>query len=144
MDTDKGAKFGGLCERDRNNFIKFNRSLLIFTITFIVAVLVLGPVEGGIKQTPPWHLALIILPLITGIFAVKAFFQSLKKADELIRHVHFEAAAKSFAIVIIPGFIYCLATQIFGEWEDSGAILWAIGYISYVVNVSRTWRGFNV
>lgn len=136
--------FEGLCERDRINRRKFTRWFSAFNVLFLFVILISGPVEGGIKETPLWRLALVLLPLVPGYFAATAYFRFIREADELIRHVVQEAVSKSFAIVIILGFIYFLAAQIFGEWEDSGSILWVIGYLSFLVFFSRAWCRFNV
>jgi len=37
-----------------------------------------------------------------------------------------------------------LASQVFGEWEDAGAILWVIASVAYQVNYRRAWRRFDV
>ena len=66
---------------------------------------------------------LAILPLLPGYFASRAYLKFLNEADELLRNVHYEAASKSFILVILLGIVYTLASQVFGEWEDAGAIL---------------------
>ena len=134
----------GLCERDRTNLEKFRRWFLLFVFAFVLAVIFLGPTDGGLEQTPPWRFVLAILPLLPGYFASCAFFKFLKEADELLRNVHYEAASKSFILVILLGFVYSLASQVFGEWEDAGAILWVIASVAYQVNYRRAWRRFDV
>ena len=76
--------------------------------------------------------------------AVSQHLKVLKEADELIRNVHYEAASKSFILVILLGFVYSLASQVFGEWEDAGAILWVIASVAYQINYRRAWRRFDV
>jgi len=134
----------GLCERDRTNLEKFSRWFLLFGLAFVLAVVFLGPTDGGLEQTPPWRFVLAILPLLPGYFASRAYLKFLREADELIRNVHYEAASKSFILVILLGFVYSLASQVFGEWEDAGAILWVIASAAYQVNYRRTWRRFDV
>ena len=134
----------GLCERDRTNLEKFNRWFLLFALVFVLAVIFLGPTDGGLGQTPPWRFVLAILPLLPGYFASRAYLKFLKEADELIRNVHYEAASKSFILVILLGVVYYLASQVFGEWEDAGAILWVIASVAYQVNYRRAWRRFDV
>ena len=134
----------GLCERDRTNLEKFNRWFLLFALVFVLAVIFLGPTDGGLEQTPPWRFVLAILPLLPGYFASRAYLKFLKEADELIRNVHYEAASKSFILVILLGIVYSLASQVFGEWEDAGAILWVIASVAYQVNYRRAWRRFDV
>jgi hypothetical protein len=134
----------GLCERDRTNLGKFSRWFLLFGLAFVLAVVFLGPTEGGLEQTPPWRFVLAILPLVPGYFASRAYVKFLREADELIRSVHHEAASKSFILVIVLGFVYSLASQVFGEWEDAGAILWVIAIVAYQINYRRAWRRFDV
>jgi hypothetical protein len=134
----------GLCERDRTNLEKFSRWFLVFALTFVLAVVFLGPTDGGLEQTLPWRFVLALLPLLPGYFASRAYLKFLKEADELIRNVHYEAASKSFILVILLGVVYTLASQVFGEWEDAGAILWAIAIVAYQVNRRRAWRRFDV
>jgi drug/metabolite transporter (DMT)-like permease len=135
---------GGLCTRDRTNLKKFSRWFRLFALAFVLAVIFLGPADGGLEQTPPWRFVLAILPLLPGYFASCAYLKFLKEADELIRNVHYEAASKSFILVILLGFVYSLASQVFGEWEDAGAILWVIASVAYQVNYRRAWRRFDV
>jgi len=116
---------------------------MLFVFSFAAAIIVLGPIDGGVMETPLWHLALVLLPLIPGAFALNAYLQFLKEADELVKRVHFEAASNSFCIVIMLGFIFSLAGQIFGQWEDSGAFLWIIGLLTYQASVNRTWAKLN-
>jgi hypothetical protein len=134
----------GLCERDRTNLEKFSRWFLLFALAFVLAVIFLGPTDGGAAQTPPWRFVLAILPLLPGYFASRAYRKFLKEADELIRNVHYEAASKSFILVILLGIVYSLASQVFGEWEDAAAILWVIASVAYQVNYRRAWRRFDV
>lgn len=144
MLPNKQHRADGLCERDRNNMRTFTRWFVIFAAFFLTAHLMMGPVPGGLAETPTWHLVLALLPLLPGYFAATAYFRFVREADELIRHVLYEAVCKSFAIMVILGFVYSLATQVFGEWPDSGAILWAVGYGSFLILFSRSWRRFNV
>jgi hypothetical protein len=134
----------GLCERDRTNLKKFSRWALLFVLAFVLAVIFLGPTDGGLVETPPWRFALAILPLLPGYFASRAYLKFLREADELIRNVHYEAASKSFILVILLGFVYSLASQVFGEWEDAGAILWVIASVAYQINYRRAWKRFDV
>ena len=139
MDSAAWHEHGGLCERDRKNLGRFKRWFLLFLLAFVLAVILLGPT----KQTRPWHFVLAILPLLPGYFASCAYLKFLREADELIRNVHYEAASKSFILVILLGFIYYLASQVFGEWEDAGALLWVIAGIAYQINYRRAWRRFD-
>ena len=134
----------GLCERDRTNLKKFNRWFLLFVLAFVLAVMFLGPTDGGLERTPPWRFALAILPLLPGYFASRAYLKFLREADELLKNVHYEAASKSFIVVILLGFVYSLASQVFGESEDAGAILWVIASVAYQINYRRAWRRFDV
>ena len=134
----------GLCERDRTNLKKFSRWFLLFVLAFVLAVVFLGPTDGGLEQTPPWRFVLAILPLLPGYLASRAYLIFLREADELIRNVHYEAASKSFVLVILLGFVYSLASQVFGEWEDAGALLWAIAIVAYQISYRRAWRRFDV
>ena len=134
----------GLCERDRTNLKNFSRWFLLFALAFVLAIIFLGPTDGGLEQTPPWRFALAILPLLPGYFASRAYLKFLSEADELLRNVHYEAASKSFILVILLGFVYSLASQVFGEWEDAGLVLWAIAGVAYQINYRRAWRRFDV
>jgi branched-subunit amino acid transport protein len=138
------ARHEGLCERDRTNLKKFSRWFLLFVPAFLLAAIFLGPTDGGVEQTPPWRFVLALLPLLPGYFASRAYLKFLREADELIRNVHYEAASKSFILVILLGVVYYLASQVFGEWEDAGLILWAIASVAYQVNYRRAWRRFDV
>jgi len=133
----------GLCERDRTNLMKFSKWFFLFAFAFVLAVIFLGPTDGGLEQTPPWRFVLTIVPLFPGYFASRAYLKFLREADELIRNVHYEAASKSFILVILLGIVYCLASQVFGEWEDAGLLLWAIASVAYQVNYRRAWRRFD-
>ena len=133
----------GLCERDRMNLKKFSRWFLLFALAFVLAAIFLGPIDGGLERTPPWHFVLAILPLVPGYFAARAYLKFLREADELIRNVHYEAASKSFILVILVGIVYYLASQVFGEWEDAGLVLWAIASVAYQINYRRAWRRFD-
>jgi hypothetical protein len=135
---------GGLCERDRANLEKFSRWFLLFGLVFVLAVIFLGPTDAGLAQIAPWRFVLAMLPLLPGYFASRAYRKFLKEADELIRNVHYEAASKSFILVILLGIVYSLASQVFGEWEDAGALLWVIAGVAYQVNYRRAWRRFDV
>ena len=134
----------GLCERDRTNLKKFSRWFLLFALTFVLAAIFLGPTDGGFEQTPPWRFGSAVLPLLPGYFALRAYLKFLSEADELLRGVHYEAASKSFILVIVLGIVYYLASQVFGEWEDAGAVLWAIASIAYQINYRRAWKRFDV
>ena len=134
----------GLCERDRTNLKKFSRWFLLFALAFVLAAIFLGPTDGGPEQTPPWRFVLAVLPLLPGYFASRAYLKFLREADELIRNLHYEAASKSFILVILLGIVYYLAAQVFGEWEDAGLVLWAIASVAYQVNYRRAWRRFDV
>lgn len=134
----------GLCERDKTNLQKFGKWFLLFLLVFVGAVIFLGPTDEGLEQTPPWRFVLAILPLLPGYFAARAYLKFLREADELIRNVHYEAASKSFILVILLGIVYYLASQVFGDWDDAGLILWAIAGVAYQVNYRRAWRRFNV
>jgi hypothetical protein len=87
---------------------------------------------------------LAVLPLLPGYFASRAYLNFLREADELVRNVHHEAASKSFILVILLGIVYYLASQVFGEWEDAGLVLWAIASVAYQFNYRRAWRRFDV
>jgi uncharacterized membrane protein YjjB (DUF3815 family) len=134
----------GLCERDRTNLKKFSRWFVLFALAFVLAAVFLGPTDGGLEQTPPWRFVLAILPLVPGYFASRAYLKFLKEADELIRNLHYEAASKSFILVILLGIVYYLASQVFGEWEDAGLVLWAIASVAYQINYRRAWKRFDV
>lgn len=145
MTTNTSEKFRGLCERDRINALEFNRWFVAFALLAAISGVFLGPVEGrSLAQTPLWQWALAFLPLVPGYFALTAYLRFINVADELIRQVHFETASKSFIVVVLAGFVLNFASQIFGQWEDSGAILWFLGVASYVINIRRAWRTFDV
>lgn len=144
MAATAGHEHSGLCERDRNNLQRFRRWFLLFAATFVLAVIFLGPTDGGLEQTPPWRFVVAILPLLPGYFAARAYLEFLREADELIKNVHYEAASKSFLLVVLLGVVYSLASQVFGEWEDAGAILWVIASVTYEVSCRRAWRRFDV
>ena len=144
MTAEARHEHSGLCERDKTNLRRFSRWFVPFALTFGLAAIVLGPTDGGLAQTPPWRFLLAILPLLPGYFAARAYLKFLKEADELIRNVHYEAASKSFILVILVGIVYYLASQVFGEWEDAGAVLWVIASVAYQINYRRAWKRFDV
>jgi hypothetical protein len=133
-------KLDGLCERDRINAIRFIRWFVAFFVLFSIGAMVLGPKTG----TPLWYLAFGFLPAVPACFALNAYFRFMKNADELIRQLHFEAASHSFVVVIFAGYFFYLAAQMFGGWEDSGAMLCLLGTFSYVVNLRRARKRFDV
>ncbi len=130
----------GLCERDRINAARFIRWFVAFFLLFSLGAIVLGPE----KRTPLWHLVFGFLPAVPACFALNAYFRFMKDADELIRRIHFEAAAHSFVVVIFAGYFFYLAAQMFGGWEDSGAMICLLGTFSYVVNLRRARQRFDV
>jgi hypothetical protein len=140
MTAKTSEKLEGLCERDRINAARFIRWFVVFALLFSIGAIVLGPEKG----TPLWHLVFAFLPVIPAYFALNAYFRFMKDADELIRQIHFEAAAHSFVVVIFAGYFFHLAAQVFGGWEDSGAILCLLGFFSYVVNIRRARKRFDV
>ena len=115
------AEHSGLCERDRTNLGKIQQKVPTLRACLRTGGHLLGPTYGGLEQTPPWRFVLATLPLVPGYFASRAYLKFLKEADELLRNVHYEAASKSFILVILLGIVYYLASQVFGEWEDAGA-----------------------
>jgi uncharacterized MAPEG superfamily protein len=144
MATKMSEKLNGFCERDRINALKLNSWFTVFAILTAIGAIVLGPVAGSLADTPLWHWVLAFLPVVPGYFALIAYIRFITVADELIRQVHFEAASNSFIVVILAGFILNFASQILGQWEDSGAILWFLGIVSYVINIRRAWRTLDV
>lgn len=144
MDSDRQDRFAGLCERDRLNGIRLLRWFGIFSLLLVIVSLTMGPMEGGISMIPTWRYVLVALTLIPAVFTLKAYLRFIGNADELLKQVHLEAASRSFIVVIFAGYLYILATQLFGEWSDSGAILWFIGFLTYIVNIRRAWGRLNV
>jgi hypothetical protein len=144
MAANAGHEHNGLHERDRTNLKLFSRWFVLFVLAFVLAVVFLGPRDGGLGRTPYWHFVLALLPLLPGYFASRAYLRFLSEADELIKCIHHEAASKSFVLVILLGFVYYLVSQVFGEWKDAGAILWVIAIIAYRINYRRFWRRFDV
>ena len=127
----------------QTNLERFSRRFLLFVLAFVLAVIFLGPTDGGLEQTPPWRFVLALVPLLPGYFASSAYLKFLKEADELLRNGDYEAASKSFILVILLGFVYSLASQVFGESEDAGVILWVIASVAYQANYRRAWRRFD-
>jgi hypothetical protein len=140
MTAKTSEKLEGLCERDRINALRFIRWFVAFSLLFSVGAIVLGPEEGY----SPLALVFGFLPVVPACFALNAYFRFMKDADELIRQVHFEAAAHSFVVVAFAGYFFYLAAQMFGGWEDSGALLCLLGVFSYAVNVRRARKRFDV
>lgn len=144
MTNNEYDKFEGLCERDRINASRFSKWYIAFNLLFLISIVILGPVKGGIMKIPLWHWALALVPVVPAFLTLNAYFRFIKVADELIKHVHFEAATRSFILMIFLGYLYYLATQLFGPWEDSGPTLWFIGLATYMISMRRAWRRLNV
>ena len=121
----------------------FTENKLLVNI-LIITIVILGPVKVCIMKTPLWHWALALVPVVPAFFTLNAYFRFIKVADELIKQVHFVAATRSFILMIFLGYLYYLATQLFGPWEDSGPTLWFIGLATYLISMRRAWSRLNV
>ena len=138
--SQEDSRLSGLCERDRRNAGKLKKWSLIWAFTFLLAILTLGPGEGGPASLSPWWNGLALLPLVSSIFMIKAYLDFQREADELVRFVLIKAAATGFGVVYVLGMIIYLGGQVFGQWEDAGAIIWAAGVITAHISFSRQWK----
>lgn len=134
----------GLCERDRLNAGILGRWTLAWGIGTVVAGVLLGPSEGGIASVYPWLNGIIVVPLVAAGFMIKAYLRFLSQADELVRLVLLRAAAGGFGVVFALGIVFYLTSQIFGQWEDEGAITWVLGFITFEVSFFRQWKKLDV
>lgn len=137
------SRISGLCERDRNNAGRLRQWSLIWAFTFLLAILTLGPGEGGPASLSPWWNCLALIPLVVAVFMIKACLRFMREADELMRHILFKAATTGFGVVYVLGMILSLGGQVFGEWEDAGAIIWAAGVITAHLSFSRQWKNLD-
>lgn len=133
----------GMCERDRLNVNKFKTRAGAFAVTFIVAIVVLGPSPGGIAETALWMWVLVIAPLILGVFMVQAYIHFLLQADELIKKIHLEALAIGCGTGIIIGTGFGLFAQVLGSWEDAGAFTWCAILMAFSISLARATKRYN-
>jgi hypothetical protein len=133
----------GMCERDRLNVNKFKIWAGAFAVTFIVAIIVLGPSPGGFRETSLWMWALVFTPFILGIVMVQAYVKFLLEADELIKKIHLEALAIGCGTGIIIGTGFALFSQLLGSWEDAGAFTWAAIVLAFSIGLNRATKRYN-
>ena len=134
----------GMCERDSRNVSKFRNWSGAFGITFIVAILVLGPSPDGVASTALWMWALVLTPMIIGVFMVQSYVHFLLEADELIKKIHVEALAIGCGTGIVMGTGFGLFSQVLGSWEDSGAFTWAAIILAFSIGLRRATKRYNV
>ena len=137
------SRFSGLCQRDRHNAGRLRNWSLIWTFTFLLAILTLGPGEESPIRFSPWWNLIAVPPLVAAFFMIKAFLQFQREADELVRVILFKAAATGFGVFYVLGMVLYLCGQVFGNWEDAGAIIWVAGVITAQVSFSRQWKALD-
>jgi len=133
----------GLPAHDRENAKRASIWMGVWAATFIAAIVVLGPVPGGVRATPWWAWLLAVLPVAPGVMALRAYVRYLREGDELVRKIHVEAAAVGFGVASVVSIGFNLLGQLFGQWEDSGAMTFLAMWIAYSVALNRARRRFQ-
>ena len=100
-----------------------SRRFLLFVLAFVLAVIFLGPTDGGLEDTPPWRFVLAILPLLPGNFASSAYLKFLKEADEFAQERALRGSVQEFHPRHPIGFRLQPGIAGIRESEDAGAIL---------------------
>lgn len=132
--------FEGLCARDRRNAGLLRRWTLVWAFSFVIASLFLGPSADGPASVSPWLNGIVAVPLVAGALMIRSYLRFLSEADELVRLILLRAAAGGFGVVFALGIVFWLASQIFGEWEDAGAITWVVGFLTVEFSFLRQWK----
>lgn len=132
----------GLPARDRENARRASIWMGLWGVTFVVAIVVLGPVPGGAWATPWWKWLLAFLPVIPGVLALRAYVRYLREGDELVRKIHVEAAAVGFGVASVVAIGFNLVGQLFGQWEDAGAMTFLAMWIAYSITLNRARRRY--
>ncbi|MBX2859049.1 MAG: hypothetical protein KTR17_10330 [Cellvibrionaceae bacterium] len=134
-----------LSDDDRRNGKHFNHWFLLWGLTFFGAVLGLEPLPGGIENTPWWRLLFALLPIVTGVFLVRAFiylFSGIK--DELIKKIYYEALAGGFLLAFFLGMGFCLSATIVGKSAIAGPFMFSGLIVGYFIFFVLACRKYNV
>ena len=140
----ENIQLADMCERDRRNAQKYQTLVGIWAVTFVVAIVVLGPGPEDAASTPIWMWVLALTPIFIGIFVVSAYTHFLAEADELIKKVHIEALAMGCGAAIILGTGFGLVAQVLGPWEDSGSLTWASTLLAFSIGYHRASKRYSV
>ena len=138
------AAMEGLCQRDKLNARALLRWTFVWGVTWVVVALFFGPGDRGLASISPWMYGLLVIPLAACVAMIKAYLRFLREADELVRLVLLRAAAIGFGVAFALGFVFLLSSQMFGEWEDAGAITWGAGWLAYQISFSWQWKHYDV
>jgi len=133
----------GLPQRDRDNAQRATRWMGVWGLTFVLAVVVLGPVPGGIAARPWWAWVLAVLPVAPSLMALRAYIRYLREGDELVRKIHVEAAGVGFGVASVVSFGFYLLAQLAGPWEDSGAVTTLVMWMAYSATLIRARRQYR-
>jgi hypothetical protein len=133
----------GLSQRDRHNAQRAARWMGVWGLTFVAAIVVLGPVPGGMGARPWWAWLLAALPLPPGVMALLAYIRYLREGDELVRKIHVEAAGVGFGVGSVVSIGFYLLAQLVGPWEDSGSFTWLAMWIAYSVALNLARRRYR-
>ena len=114
---------------------KDKRYTLHFLLTMLVYAILLVVVASLVKANPamPMRFALVLVPLIPGIYATRLISRQLSTMDELQKRIHLEAFGLAFAgtalIALTFGMLdYVGVEQLNGAWYVSIMLfLWGIG-----------------
>lgn len=132
----------GLPARDRASARTATRWMVLWAVSFLAAILVLGPFPGGAAATPVWAWGLVLLPIVPGAFALRAYIRYLREGDELIRKIHVEAAVVGFGVASVMSVGFNLLGQLFGQWEDSGGMTFLAMWLAYSITLHRAQRRY--
>lgn len=134
----------GLCSRDAENARRLGRLTFLWSVSFVAGVLLFGPSDNGLAATSPLLYALLLVPFTAAGLMIHAYLRFVREADEYVRGVLLTAAAQGFGVVFALGIGFALASQVFGAWEDSGAVTWAAGFIVYELSLIAQLRNTDV
>jgi len=87
---------------------------------------------------------LVILPILIGLIAVRAYVKFLLEADELIKKMHLEALAFGCGAGLIVGTGFGLFGQLLGRNEDAGAYMWIAILAGFSIGLYRASRRYYV